>query len=190
MEAATYFKTISELEEESRIPRRRIHFYIAEGILDPPRTKDGAPAKGGGARYSEKHLTRLKLIRKYQDPVVKDFGWGVRLSRIKDVLDQLEDLDKRSPGLIRRVLDNELSPDVIRRVMSGDMKALENEASSPDSASHAKPSPPGALLPAGEGLSWTRLELADGLELHVRSDVAEKVGPTISALQQLAAKKL
>ena len=48
--------SIGELSEKSKVQPRTIHFYIKEGLLSPP------SSKGGGARYTERHLVLLKLI--------------------------------------------------------------------------------------------------------------------------------
>jgi DNA-binding transcriptional MerR regulator len=69
MSDTTY--TIQELTEHTGVPRRTVHFYSQQGVLPPP---SGA---GLGARYSEEHLLRLKLV-----PLLR--RQGLRLDDIRE----------------------------------------------------------------------------------------------------------
>ena len=66
--------SITDLEKQSGVARRTIHFYVREGLLVPP------AKPGGGARYGVEHLVRLLRIRELQ----KDH---YKLSAIRDRLD-------------------------------------------------------------------------------------------------------
>ena len=51
---------ITELCERADVTPRTVHFYVQQGLLPPA----GSP--GPGARYSEAHVARIKLIRLLQ----------------------------------------------------------------------------------------------------------------------------
>ncbi|HWP42009.1 MAG TPA: helix-turn-helix domain-containing protein [Blastocatellia bacterium] len=69
--------TINELVNLSGVNRRNIYFYVQQGILPPP---EGA---GLGARYSDEHLTRLRVI-----PVLR--SRGLRLDEIRERLESAD----------------------------------------------------------------------------------------------------
>ncbi|HEY9076527.1 MAG TPA: helix-turn-helix domain-containing protein [Anaerolineaceae bacterium] len=68
---------IQMLVEKSGVSRRTIYFYIQQGILPAPQ---GA---GLAARYTEEHLTRLRLI-----PVLRQ--QGLRLDQIRQRFEQAQ----------------------------------------------------------------------------------------------------
>lgn len=51
---------VSELADKAGVTKRTIHYYISKGLLFPP---DGI---GVNSIYNDKHLERLKLIKKLQ----------------------------------------------------------------------------------------------------------------------------
>ena len=51
-----------DVMEQTGLSRQAIHFYVEEGLVDPPR-KTGATS----ATYTEAHVERIKLIRKLQE---------------------------------------------------------------------------------------------------------------------------
>ncbi len=67
--------TIQELEAETKIPRRTIHFYIKEGLIPPP---EGSRRN---AQYGDEHLLRLRLIQIFKE------GSHLRLEGIREILD-------------------------------------------------------------------------------------------------------
>lgn len=75
MAATEPLYTISDLERESGLPRRTIHFYVQQGLLPPP---IGA---GPAARYMPQHLLRLRALRALQAA-----GW--RLNAIRTLFAQ------------------------------------------------------------------------------------------------------
>lgn len=186
MENKTY--TISDLERVTGLNRRTIHFYAKERLIPPP---DGT---GGGARYGEEHMLRLKLIGEMQKSHLK-------LSGIREALDAMSVEEMRS--LADRT---EESP---RQVW--DKAALEHWLALEDSAVSASSSSPLVVMdhdmdivkpmsflkiakerqkderqdsssylrnlrraqPVREE-SWQRFEVSEGLELNVRSDMVRR----------------
>ncbi|MCJ7624516.1 MAG: MerR family transcriptional regulator [Anaerolineaceae bacterium] len=69
--------SIQELSERTNIPRRTIHFYSQQNILPSPK---GA---GIGARYSEIHFMRLRLIPSLRKK-------GLRLDEIRNKFNSLD----------------------------------------------------------------------------------------------------
>ncbi len=53
-------RTLAELAEVSGVPGRTIRYYIARGVLPPPKVG------GRGASYGDEHLERLERIQKLQ----------------------------------------------------------------------------------------------------------------------------
>ena len=78
--------TISELSGLSRIPPSTIKFYIRQSLLPRPRKK-----RGTKAYYDDRHLHRLRLIKKIQAE------GNMPLSKIREVLDLIEE-GPRDPG--------------------------------------------------------------------------------------------
>ena len=51
--------TLQQLADEAGVTPRTIRYYIAQGLL-------ASPGAGSGARYTDVHLERLRLIRQLQ----------------------------------------------------------------------------------------------------------------------------
>ncbi len=51
--------TLQQLADEAGVTPRTIRYYIAQGLL-------ASPGAGSGARYTDAHLERLRLIRQLQ----------------------------------------------------------------------------------------------------------------------------
>ena len=64
---------LTELAERAKLPPRTIRLYIARGLMDAP------DRLGRGAQYGNRHLERLKEIRKLQ-------GRGMTLREIAHAL--------------------------------------------------------------------------------------------------------
>jgi DNA-binding transcriptional MerR regulator len=180
--------TISELERLTGLGRRTIHFYTKEGLIPPP---EGA---GGGARYGEEHLLRLKLIGEFQKS-------RLRLDEIRDALnimsiEEMRSRVDRAEANIHQVRDKE---DLSRWLSAGDLvtetfSSLNSQVLSMDSGdvepisflkigrerqSKQKQSPVGRIqnVRASQSVreeSWQRYKVAEGLEVNVRSDIVRR----------------
>jgi DNA-binding transcriptional MerR regulator len=137
--------TISELEKLTGFPRRTIHFYTKQRLIPPPK------GRAGGARYSNIHVFRLRLIKHLQPTQLK-------LTGIKQYLDSLpqRDLETQFEKLEREAIEK-----------------LRNKSGRPDKS---KSTPIQSLLErlaesrqVGKS-GWQRFEIADGLEIHVRDN--------------------
>ena len=187
--------TIAELEEKTGLSRRTIHFYAAAGLIPKPKVK------GGGARYGEKHLLRLQLIRDLKKEHLK-------LSGIRAALDEMtvEEMRRAAAGApeppppaTKEELDGRLRTDAVSFLELGASSAEPSTHlrvfRSRDAVGHQR-----ALLSsylsainrkpgAGAPSSWERLELADGLELHIRGDVAGTLERLVKEIARLAAAR-
>lgn len=151
--------TIEELADLTDTPVRTIRFYISEGLLP------GSQGRGKAAGYGEEHLLRLRLIRALTEqrlPLAE-----VRALMAPMTLDEvrlaLADAERR-----RSLLDGavrEQSPrDYVAHLLSRARGRQPSEpVSRPPALRQVPPTPPSAD-------TWRRIELADGVELHVRAD--------------------
>jgi DNA-binding transcriptional MerR regulator len=48
--------SIGELAEQASVSRRTVHFYVQQGLIDPPE------GRGRGAHYSDRHLEQLRRV--------------------------------------------------------------------------------------------------------------------------------
>jgi DNA-binding transcriptional MerR regulator len=137
--------TITELEKLTGLPRRTIHFYTKQRIIPPPK------GRAGGARYSNIHVFRLRLIKHLQPTQLK-------LTGIKQYLDSLpqRDLETQFEKLEREAIEK-----------------LRNRSGRADKS---KSVPTQSLLEKlaesrqiGKS-AWHRFEIADGVEIHVREN--------------------
>ena len=148
--------TIEELAARAGVRVRTIRFYIADGLLPGP------GGRGRAAAYTDEHLARLRLIRRLVERHVPLAEIRALLARLSadEVRALLAEEDRRAATLSA---PRGVAP------LRASYQALLPEAP-PLEASAAPPSPTPA--PAQEpGPLWRRIELAPGLELHVRHDV-------------------
>ena len=168
---------INELCERAQVTPRTVHFYVQQGLLPPA----GSP--GPGARYSEGHVSRIKLIRLLQKQHLPLAEIAKRTRGLSD--EQVDGLIAETTKQ-RRAESKGSALEYIRGVLAEPrgQEARMSRASSRDSfhMANMKPSaaaPAGApdMLEAGLGASlhaapsrsqWERYTLADGMELHVR----------------------
>lgn len=137
--------TITELEKLTGLPRRTIHFYVKQRLIPRPK------GRAGGARYSNVHVFRLRLIKHLQPTQLK-------LTGIKQYLDSLpqRELETQFEKLEREAIEK-----------------LRIKSSSTDIT---KPTPIQDLLvklsesrQIGKS-AWQRFEIADGIEIQVREN--------------------
>ncbi len=192
--------SITDLENETGQNRRTIHFYIQQGVIPPPL------GVGGGAKYSEEHLLRLKLI-----PILQQSH--LKLSGVKLALDGMDIAQMRrmirEPGKVVNVRTD--SPIRMRLRTDPNMAPTARSESAPDETadltllSYAQlvdnleeirstdepRGPQASRRPTSSRPSqWRRIELADGIELHVRSDHRARYQSVILQVMRLFGKLL
>lgn len=141
--------TIHDLERETGLQRRTIHYYAHEGLLPSP---DGS---GPSATYREEHLLRLRLI-----PSLK--AAGLRLDRICRALDQLRVEEMRR--LVAAVPGDDL--DDPHRVA-----AWLHDGRHPSAETRDRGRPEADRTPDG-CRQWLRREVAPGVEIHFCAETA------------------
>lgn len=186
MENNTY--TISDLERITGLNRRTIHFYTKERLIPPPE------GTGGGARYGDEHVLRLKLIGEMQKSHLK-------LSGIREAFDamsieEMKSLAARSEEMPRQVwdkaaLEHWLSPEcsTVQAFASLSNVSMEQDVDDIKPMSFLKIAQKNQVRDKQESSiylwnrrrsqpvqeeTWQRFAVADGLELNVRSDMVRR----------------
>ena len=199
--------TISELEEASGVSRRTIHFYVKEGVLPPPE------GRGGGARYSEEHFWRLKLIRNLQDSHLKLAGIkeeldGLTLGEMKSsVQHYLQERSKNKKNPSRRTLrdtDYDELASKPRLTKDNSFLSIQNNNYSfldwdtnDDMPGKTKERRKREKIVAGISSQskskkevWQRIHVAEGVELNIREDVLEGDEKAVEQILREISKKL
>ena len=174
------------------VPVRTVRFYITEGLLPGP------GARGRGASYGREHLLRLRLIRRLAErrvPIAEIRETLTRLST-SEVAALLEE-ESRKAAELRADAPGDLAPAYVAALLEaqpdgrdggttrapgtgarGGQEGLRGPRAAPPPRPRPSrprrgpqggppaPDPP----PAGSESSWRRMELAPGVELHVRGD--------------------
>lgn len=95
---------IGELSEIAQVSKRTVHYYIARGLLPSPE------GSGLGTLYSDEHLYRIQLIRKWQTQYlpleeIKTRINALSLEDIKEMLSNNESMQR-----LPRVHDSHPAP--------------------------------------------------------------------------------
>lgn len=173
--------SIEDLASRVGVPVRTVRFYIAEGLLPGPESR------GKAAHYGESHLLRLQVIRRLVEQ-------RIPLKAIPDYLDRLSPVEQEAllaaddgasaapelatPGNAEAGMSQAILDELVQRAR------LHRQAASPA----ARPgqfivtSPPTAAPPPKPGEAWERWEIAPGIELHMRRELAERHHARIQAL--------
>jgi len=216
--------TISDLERKTGLNRRTIHFYTKEKLIPPPY---GA---GGGARYGEEHVVRLRLIQELQKS-------HLRLSGIREALDSMS-LDEMKEVLakartsppepwsketLEQWLQGESPPqapvpittapspsgpmpanysfldmarggkETIKESQAKELREIQEEWREPILPPRPKSSSYLSDLkravPRGRD-TWERLVIAEGFEIHIRTDLVERYQALMSRLMILIKEML
>ena len=153
---------ITELCERADVTPRTVHFYVQQGLLPPA----GSP--GPGARYSERHVARIRLIRLLQKQHLPLAEIARRTKSLSD--EQIAVLIAETKQ--RRAEERGSALDYVRSVL-GEARTRGNSAQTP--TPQAMTRSPAMMLrdgvsppPVAERSQWERYTLADGMELHVR----------------------
>ena len=153
---------ITELCDRVDVTPRTVHFYVQQGLLPPA----GSP--GPGARYSEGHIARIKLIRLLQKQHLPLAEIARRTKSLSD--DQIAVLIAETKQ--RRAEERGSALDYVRSVLA-EARTKGHAAQTPaPQATLRRPAMmqiDGGSPPAmAERSQWERYTLADGMELHVR----------------------
>ncbi|HLW00690.1 MAG TPA: MerR family transcriptional regulator [Ktedonobacterales bacterium] len=178
--------TIEELAERAETSVRTIRFYIAEGLLPGP------GARGKAASYSGDHLQRLRLIRRLAEQRVPLAEMREMLARLSPGDEQALLNEEEERAMQREQAAQSTSPkDYLATLLHQARAARQPPSAQPSAATSfpAAPAPAAKLppqpipgLPSRPIHMWQRWELAPGVELHVRADVAAQQRQLIERL--------
>ncbi len=174
--------TIDDLAQRAGVPVRTVRYYIAEGILPP------ASSRGKSATYGEEHLAKLRLARLLADRRVLLADIREQVSRL--TLDEARELLRREEA--HNHAAESASPKSPRELVSALLEQARRPASprgdaliaEPSVIRHYRASAPAPAPPPET--SWRRLELAPGLELHVRADAQARYAELIRRIVEEA----
>lgn len=206
-----YSLTITELENKTGTSKRTIRYYVKEGLLDRPHG-DGGGARYGEKHILQLELIGLLQRNKQSlDSIRKELS---RLDSIQKLVNEIQneeerqlvvaqvrrrskaDLNKWLAGapekgisnLLGIVRDNESflhlqrnDPYSLRDIQEG--KPTRKEAQQRQQKEHVQVKPEPEKVKA-EGTTWKRVEVADGLEINLRSDVEEQYSRIIVELAE------
>ena len=160
----------SERVTES-LNERTLRYYIAEGLVDRARGKEGT-----AALYSFRHLVQLLAVKSLQ-------GHYLPIKRIREVLagktnEELEKLlllierSEEPIAVLRQSIPKRLDSFQIGRMATLSRRRLMlQEPEQPYWTERVDSEAPPTMEPLSPaGRSWERFVLGDGVELHVRSD--------------------
>lgn len=172
---------ISELAQRAGISVRTIRYYVDEGLLPPP------IVRGKYGYFSEKYLLRLELIRRMKEAFFPLREIRLRLNSMSDreveAFLQLGESQGRSLGkstprgpssaadYIQNVLEN--SPEQPRGKRSVRSSPI-SDPSQTFTIFEPKPVTPASKPPMKDPEEWLRIEIAPGIELHIRQPVDRK----------------
>lgn len=168
--------TLKDLCEESGLPERTVRFYMAKGIIPP------APRTGPGVRYPRAHLTRLRLLRKWQDAQLPLEQIGKLLAGLDDA--GVERMYRSQTAETARAAGGSevgSATDYIR-------KALGKTSSPTHPAAQMPPLPPTEDTFARS--QWERFVVDDDVEIHVRRPLHHTKNRRVEALLQEARRLL
>jgi DNA-binding transcriptional MerR regulator len=171
---------LKTLCDDTGVSPRTVYFYVQQGLLPPA---DGA---GRGARYSQVHRDRLRLIRQLQDqhlPLaeIRKQIEGLSQNELSRLAERAEDRAEAPP-------QQQSAADYIRSVLSGqELPLVESVARHSLSARTLPPTTPAAgHVSTGERSQWERIALAPEIELHVRRPLSRVMNRKLERLLELA----
>lgn len=161
---------INELCERANVTPRTVHFYVQQGLLPPA----GSP--GPGARYTEGHVSRIKLIRLLQKqhlPLaeIAKRTRGLSDEQVTALIAETKQRRAESKGsaldYIRGVLAEPAASPLAERRTEALGRSRFDALSAPNAILDVGPSwLSRASAPARS--QWERYTLVDGMELHIR----------------------
>jgi DNA-binding transcriptional MerR regulator len=138
---------LDELAEKADVSPRTVRYYVQRGLLAPP------VFRGKDTVYGEGHLARLRLIKKLQDE---------RFMPLEAIAVELEG---RSDDEVRAMLER-VEHGAERRLTNAREPLLGHPTEDKGGPYRARMRP----VHRASVERWVRVELADGVELHVRDD--------------------
>ncbi len=180
--------TIEELAERSGVSIRTIRFYITEGLMP------SSHMRGRNAAYTEEALDRLILIQRLKDA-------HLPLKEIRDQLDSLSPArihqlaSEQDLNLIKPAADLEFSAEQLPEASSAldyISRVLDARSVYLQSPQPGKSPPPAEIHSFSKPViqepldSWRRIEIAPGVELHIRAGLDPLTEKKIAQIIEMA----
>jgi DNA-binding transcriptional MerR regulator len=175
---------LKTLCDDTGVSPRTVYFYVQQGLLPPA---DGA---GRGARYSQVHRDRLRLIRQLQDqhlPLaeIRKQIEGLSQNELSRLAERAED---KAEGTAEAAPAQQSAADYIRSVLSGQEFPDAGPVTRHSIATRTPPltTPVAGHVSPGERSQWERIALAPEIELHVRRPLSRVMNRKLERLLELA----
>jgi DNA-binding transcriptional MerR regulator len=172
---------LKALCDDTGVSPRTVYFYVQQGLLPP------ANGAGRGARYSEVHRDRLRLIRQLQDQYlplaeIRKQIEGLSQNELSQLAERAEDRAEAPPP------QQQSAADYIRSVLSGHESPDAARAGRYSLSARTPPAttPAAGHVSAGERSQWERIALAPEIELHVRRPLSRVMNRKLERLLELA----
>lgn len=185
--------SIAELADLADVTVRTVRYYVGQGIL--PSTGQAGP----GAKYTDDHLARLRLVRRLQRE-------HLPLAEIRRRLDDLGDEEIRSLAAVEPAEPRDSALEYIRSILAPDAPASPSVLGAPTApavpeihASRPLPPPPGGPAepkassePASgpDRSQWERVALTPDIELHLRRPLSRTTNRRVERLIAIARELL
>ncbi len=149
MDDESAFLSLSELCTRASVTTRTVRYYIQQGLLV-------SPGAGRGARYSQEHLDRLRLVKELQKQ-------HLPLAEIRQRLSQL------GAEQIRELLQSTKRPERPRDAVEYVKSVLARQPSGGAGKNQrAEAAPEPSAQPDALHTTWERIVLSPDVELHIR----------------------
>jgi len=171
---------LNDLCQNGGVTARTVRYYIQQGLLP-------SPGLGVGARYSEGHLARLRLIRRLQAD-------HLPLAEIRRRLESLDDSAVRTllaAPTPRAEAGTSSAVDYVRSVLGVPPGPAVEARRPPPLPLPAGPSPAAGTPRPGrpavaDRAQWERISLAPDIELHVRRPLSREDNRRVEKLLEKA----
>jgi len=167
--------TLQQLADEAGVTPRTIRYYIAQGLL-------ASPGAGSGARYTEAHLERLRLIRQLQRnhlplaEIRKQLAGQAAVDYIRSVMPPPAPVQAMASAVASTKapdwLSKTLTPPVAPARLVGPPVRQPSPSQEPDRS------------------QWDRVSLSQDVELHVRRPLTRDQNRRVDRLIGLARQLL
>ncbi|MBC8346889.1 MAG: MerR family transcriptional regulator [Candidatus Marinimicrobia bacterium] len=173
--------TIGDLENETGLKRRTIHYYSKKGVIPPP---EGA---GLGSFYTDVHLYRLMLIKHLKKSHLKLTGITEAFDAmsVDDMCILLKRVEKEKPDWKLDSLENWMlqEPKLFEdtSMFQSDIVVKESDESGYYKSNYMEQ----IKRKTPEATSWDKITLEDGVEVHIRADKSKKKINIVNAIKKL-----
>lgn len=183
--------TLQQLAERADVTPRTIRYYISQGLLPSP------GQVGPGARYTDAHLERLRLIRRLQRAhlPLAEIRAELGLLDERQIATLADSPARPAPGsavdYVRSVLGEAAPPAHRPAMMASFAPPPVPDAARVPTASTREPAraasvPNPIATPSPDRSQWERISLSPDVELHVRRPLTRHHNRLVDRLVTIA----